>query len=545
MAIEKVKINNFKCFKGCHEIILNNGLNIFVGNNGTGKSTILEAIHLAITGIIRGRHIKNELSQYLFNKEVVDEYINSVKNGKAIELPKITIEIFYSDSIDPNCMGNQNSNPIDYNCEGFTFEIAFNEDYKNEYEEVIKQNLINSLPIEYYDVKWKTFARSIITPRNIVIKSAFIDSTQYRYTNYSDIYISNIIKNSLNNTQVINISQAHREMKNSFNDDESVKSINQSIANTEILFNKDIALTVDLGTQNAWENSFIIEVDNTPFSFIGKGMQAIIKTELAMRNAEEKNKNIVLIEEPENHLSYTNLNKLIKHIEDHYNNQQILISTHNSFVANKLGLHKLNLLANNKILKLNNLSSDTYKYFKKISYYETLRMVLSKKTILVEGPSDELIIQKAYKDKYGKLPIENQVEIISVGTSFLRFLEIAKILELKVIVITDNDGKTDILDNKYKDYKNMDNITICYDSSVNENEKKLKNFNYDTLEPALFRANNKDIKLFNSIFKKDFKNDNELLQYMIDKKTECALAIFESNKFLNYPDYINRAIENE
>lgn len=545
MAIDKVIINNFKCFKGSHEIVLSNGLNIFVGNNGTGKSTILEAIHLALTGIIRGRHIKNDLSQYLFNKDVITEYINSLKSGNATALPKITIEIFYSDDIDPNCMGNQNSNPTDYNCEGFIFEIAFNEDYQNEYEEVIKQNLINSLPIEYYEVKWKTFARSTITPRNIVIKSAFIDSTQYRYTNYSDIYISNIIKNSLDNTQVIHVSQAHREMKNNFNNDMSVKSINQSIAATEILFNKNIALTVDLGTQNAWENSFIIEVDNTPFNFIGKGMQAIIKTELAMRSAEEKNKNIVLVEEPENHLSYTNLNKLIKHIEDNYNNQQIIISTHNSFVANKLGLHKLNLLANNKILKLNNLSSDTYEYFKKISYYETLRMVVSKKTILVEGPSDELIIQKAYKNKHGKLPIENQVEVISVGTSFLRFLEIAKILQLKVVVVTDNDGKTTRLNKKYKDYKNMDNITICYDDAVSESEKNMKDFNYDTLEPALFRANDKNIKLFNSIFKKDFKNDNELLIFMKENKTECALAIFESNEILKYPDYINRAIENE
>lgn len=543
MAIEKVKINNFKCFKGCHEIILNQGLNIFVGNNGTGKSTILEAIHLALTGIIRGRHIKNELSQYLFNKEIVNEYIKSLKNGNGTELPKITIEIFYKNDTEVDSMGNKNSR--NENCEGFTFEIAFDEAYKNEYEKLVKQNNINSLPIEYYEVKWETFARSYITPRNMVIKSAFIDSTQYRYTNYSDIYISNIIKNSLDDEQVIHVSQAHREMKKKFNDDESVKSINQSIAETETLFNQNIALTVDLCTQNAWENSFIIEVDNTPFSFIGKGMQSVIKTELAMRSAAEKNKNIVLIEEPENHLSYTNLNKLIKHIEDNYDNQQVIISTHNSFVANKLGLDKLNLLANNHTLKLTNLSTETFNYFKKLSYYDTLRMILSKKTILVEGPSDELIIQKAYKDKHGKLPIENQVDIISVGTSFLRFLEIAKILELKVVVATDNDGNTTGLDKKYKNYKDMDNITICYDEAVSESEKNMKDFNYDTLEPALFRANNKNIEVFNNIFNKKFNNDNELLIYMINNKTECALAIFESDEILNYPNYINRAIENE
>ena len=91
----------------------------------------------------------------------------------------------------------------------------------------------------------------------------------------------------------------------------------------------------------------------------------------------------------------------------------------------------------------------------------------------------------------------------------------------------------------------MDNITICYDDAVSENEKNMKDFNYDTLEPALFRANNKNIKLFNSIFKKNFKDNNKLLIFMKENKTECALAIFESNEILNYPDYINRAIENE
>ena len=44
MAIKKIKIENFKCFNGVFELELNKGLNILVGNNETGKSTIVEAI---------------------------------------------------------------------------------------------------------------------------------------------------------------------------------------------------------------------------------------------------------------------------------------------------------------------------------------------------------------------------------------------------------------------------------------------------------------------------------------------------------------------
>ena len=47
------------------ELELNQGINILVGNNESGKSTILEAIHLALTGIYNGHGIHNELSSYL------------------------------------------------------------------------------------------------------------------------------------------------------------------------------------------------------------------------------------------------------------------------------------------------------------------------------------------------------------------------------------------------------------------------------------------------------------------------------------------------
>ncbi len=57
MSISKVKICNFKGFQGPFTLELNKGLNILVGNNETGKSTILEAIHLALTGLYNGKYI--------------------------------------------------------------------------------------------------------------------------------------------------------------------------------------------------------------------------------------------------------------------------------------------------------------------------------------------------------------------------------------------------------------------------------------------------------------------------------------------------------
>jgi putative ATP-dependent endonuclease of OLD family len=88
MIIERVKIENYKCFKQ-FSIELNEGINILVGDNESGKSTILEAVHLALSGLLNGRYLKNELTHYLFNNEIVAEYIKSLKNGVADIPPRI------------------------------------------------------------------------------------------------------------------------------------------------------------------------------------------------------------------------------------------------------------------------------------------------------------------------------------------------------------------------------------------------------------------------------------------------------------------------
>ena len=61
MAIEKVIIQNFKKFKNPFEVKFNENINLLVGDNESGKSTILEAIHVALTGMYAGRNITQSL----------------------------------------------------------------------------------------------------------------------------------------------------------------------------------------------------------------------------------------------------------------------------------------------------------------------------------------------------------------------------------------------------------------------------------------------------------------------------------------------------
>ncbi|MGG7036017.1 MAG: ATP-dependent nuclease [Flavobacterium sp.] len=302
-----------------------------------------------------------------------------------------------------------------------------------------------------------------------------------------------------------------------------------------------------MSSKNAWENSLMTYLDDIPFHYVGKGEQCIIKTKLALSHKKAKEANIILLEEPENHLSHAKLNQLISDIKSHSSDKQILISTHSSFVSNKLGLEHLILLNNKKTIRLNDLSSETKLFFEKLSGYDTLRMILCKKAILVEGDSDELVVQRAFMDaNNGLLPIENGIDVISVGTSFLRFLEVAEKLGKNVAVVTDNDGDVSALNKKYKNYlaaNKKQNIKICFDSITDTGNLKIgnKEFNYNTLEPKILKENGLD--KMNIVLGKSFADIDELHKHMKSNKTESALKIFDSNENIKFPEYILDAIK--
>lgn len=543
MNIRKVTIKNFKCFKDFFELDLSDGVNIIVGNNEEGKSTILEAIHLALSGLYNGRYLRNELSEYLFNIEAINEF---KANPKAP--PEILIEIFFSGEGLAHYEGDNNSERKKN--AGIIVKIGVYESDIEAYNEYVKNHEGElNLPIEYFEITWTTFAREVVTTRHLPIKPAFIDSTSAKMQNGSDLYISHIIKTHLETEDKNKLTQAHRKLQGRFMDEPTVKDINNKIK--ELNKENDLKLSVDLSPKNAWENNLLSFIKDIPFHFIGKGQQAIIKTKLALEHNKAKEANIILIEEPENHLSHTRLNQLINSISEkcitEENGKQVLITTHNSFVANKLGLNNLILLNNKSKLKFTGLSPDTINYFQKIAGYDTLRLILCEAAILCEGPSDELIIQKKYLRQYEKLPIADGIEVISVGLSFSRYIEIAAALNKRIAIVTDNDNKVKELEEKYEPYINDKHkfLAVFFD----------RDHNYPTLEPQMIKANgwenvNKIIderyKINVQGFKKGdykLKNENELLGFMLVNKTECALKFFDTKEDFKFPKYIEDAIQ--
>jgi putative ATP-dependent endonuclease of OLD family len=352
------------------------------------------------------------------------------------------------------------------------------------------------------------------------------------------VYISKIIKDGLDEKEIVALSQAYRKLKEAFKDDSAMSKINAKITDEAKISDKNVSVSVDMSVKNSWETILMTYIENIPFQQIGKGEQCIIKTNLALSHKMALASNLILIEEPENHLSHSNLNILTNNINEKCSEKQLIITTHSNYIANKLRLDNIIFLSNKIVTYFSNIDKEDADYFYKLPGYDTLRLILSQSAILVEGPSDELIVQKAFFYKYNVLPIEKGVDVISVkGLSFKRFLSIAKMTTKKVAVITDNDGdyNKNILE-KYAPFNECPNIKICAD---NRNEIK-------TLEPQFVDANKEDLKKLRTLLNIEetrYPNSESISKYMQQNKTDWALFVFDAGEHYNIPQYINDAID--
>lgn len=287
------------------------------------------------------------------------------------------------------------------------------------------------------------------------------------------------------------------------------------------------AIGLKSGSAMGLESDLMIYEDEIGIDSKGTGKQIFIKTDFALERSGE-NVDVILVEEPENHLSPVNLRKLIQRVSDTQSGQ-LFITTHNSLISTRLELKNLLIMHINgtdKPIMLKDLCDETAKYFMKAPPASIIEFALAKKAILVEGPSEYMLMEKFYKTCAGCSPESDGVHIIDVrGLSFKRYLDIAKLTGCKVAIITDNDTdyRKHCVD-KYSDYASSPNIKIFYE--VDDAKR--------TFEIILYGDNP---ALCDTLF------DSPALDYMLNNKTEAAYALLSQDDQIVVPDYIKRGIK--
>lgn len=521
--ITKIKLLNFKRFE-TFEVAFDKEINLLIGDNEAGKSSILTAIDLVISG--SRNKVETIGLEYLFNSSVVENFLKSDKNYA--KLPKLEIELFLSEN-NIETDGRINSDKIDAN--GLKLTCKPNDEFSADIVKILKQD--NCLfPFEYYSIEFKTFADQTYSSYKKYLKHILIDNSQVNSEYAMKEFVKDIYNSSVKSAiEKYTHQHEYRSHKEEFKN-KAFKEINERLG--------EYKFAIKSNSKSNLETDLTIFEGNISIDNKGKGRQCIIKTELAL-SRNDNDLEIVLLEEPENHLSHSNMKKLIQKISSSAN-KQIFIATHSDLISTRLDLRKSILLnsTTTKPLKLSNLPNDTAKFFIKAPDNNILEFILSKKVILLEGDAEYILMDALFKNETGEQIESSEIHIIAVdGITFKRYLDIALILNIKTAVITDNDKNyaENCVEN-FSEYT-KDNIKVFSDSDDTRS----------TFEICIYQDN---AKICDELFKgrlRVYKNGRQSLtvqEYMVHKnnKAEVAYTLLDkkSDEILA-PQYIKDAIK--
>lgn len=513
--IKKIKIQNFGRFRD-FSIEFDNSLNLFIGDNEAGKSTILSAIDIVLGG--SRNKVENYGLDHLFNSEVIEEFLASDK--KYENLPTLYVELYLNDQLNKDLDGKYNSEG-DKTSHGLLLICEPTEALSKEIKDILKQDDDN-FPFEYYSIKFKTFSGESYTGYRRFMRHLLLDNTQINNEYATKSYIKTLYHNSIKDAEKNKHQNEYRKHKENFRATVLTK-LNNRIS--------DYSFSVRTNSKANLETDLTIKEGNIEIENKGKGRQCFIKTDFALQKNETE-LDIILLEEPENHLSHINMKKLIQRINNS-ENKQLFIATHSNLVSTRLNLRKAIMLNTNssKPIHLNRLPDDTARFFMKAPDNNILEYILSNKVILVEGDAEFILMESFYKNITSKNLEDSDIHVISVGgTSFKRYLDVAKLLGVKTAVIRDNDGDYQVkCIDRYTDYTE-DNIQIFsnQDNAISTFEISLYQSNKNVCD-ALFLEGRRTLSV---------------QDYMLSNKADVAFELLDKKADeLAVPDYIKKAIE--
>ncbi len=511
--IKKLVIENFKKFHSRIEIDFNDEINIFIGDNESGKSTILKAIGYVTSG--NRYKVESDGFDKLINLDSVNNFMKTEK--KYADLPVVYIEAYLNTQENPSLNGKNNLKKRE--CDGLRLKICPDDDLSAEIKSILHEK-DGIFPYEFYTVKFNTFQGEGYTGYKRYIQSLVVDNSSIGDEAAIRQYIKDVYSGFVTEADDSKNESYYRKIKTEFTKS-TLGSINSKIENYSFGLRHDRKsnLKTDL---SIYEDK--ISIDNK-----GKGRQCFIKTEFALMK-DTGHIDIVLLEEPENHLSHNNMNLLIDKIIIS-KSRQLFIATHSNEICSRLNLtnsHLINSSAN-ATLKLSKINPETADFFMKAPNNNLLRYVTSSRVILVEGNAEYILMDSLVKTVLGKNANENEISIISVGgLSFKRYMEIGKFLGIRTAVIRDNDGNY------------AKNCEENYLEIISPLSKVFYSTNNDltTFEICIYEDNT---KICDDLFSAG-RRSLTVLQYILQNKAEAAYQLLKNNQSLEVPEYIEAGI---
>lgn len=208
---------------------------------------------------------------------------------------------------------------------GITFECRFDEELGSDLDGEI---LDGKIPYEYYSMRWTTFSGNVYQSLKRPLNFLAID-TSNNDTNTSFNYYNRTLFSSKYDEKV------RMSAKNIFRE-----RLNQAFEAVELpAIDKHRKFGID-GKKVVLEAILSIYEDSIALENHGSGMESLIKTQIAL-DRKKSGLDVILMEEPENHLCFTNLQKMLQQISDQQEKSQIIVATHSNMIASRLNLNNV------------------------------------------------------------------------------------------------------------------------------------------------------------------------------------------------------------
>ncbi|MCD6669703.1 AAA family ATPase [Vibrio cholerae] len=566
MYIRTVEIENYRAFKK-FEIKLS-PLSLIIGENEAGKTNLFSALTLPLNNNDISFN-KKRLSVSDINREAIKDFYQAIIDDKDDDeikalIPKVRIEIEFTEPkniIEEGVVGKwiigeeaDDSYKIRYDFRPKDVD-HFLKTTKDLLEGIndIKETRWFNLPIELYDydvtqsnngLKVSYSDLKLISINSI---NAERDDFAESNTQKSNDILTKMLISSLLDSDKAKINSAYTSFFDAIENTEAFEKIVTPDPDFENFFDEivdKLECIPNLPNLKSILSNITLKSGESYLYQRGLGYRNLVYIYLLFEffKGNKNALNLCCIEEPEAHLSVNNLrfatDFIYKSTQKGGSSLQTLISSHSPQVINKLELTNVIVVSGNAAIHLTDSKKKLTNYLRKRPNFDILKLLLSNKTVLVEGTTEEMLINAIlYRDNKNV----SSLEVISIEqTGFTTFMDVW----LQV-----NKGNTKKRLSIIRDYDENDITKENHEKYDNDNDNiRVRTTTKYTLEDDLAVADG-NLERLNTLFNMKYKTPEEMAEFLKKSKAERMLKIADSildeeNKDpIKLPKHIQEALD--
>ncbi|MFH6955276.1 ATP-dependent endonuclease [Pseudoalteromonas sp. XMcav1-K] len=455
MYISQIKIKNFRQFKD-FSLILNKGLNLIVGENNAGKTSLIDSIRILLD-TTSAEWVSLSTTDFSIGEnelKIQVKFEGLSENEAGIFLEHLTNESIENGPDESSLYVNLKA------------QLSENQFKKTQFIKTdIRSGANGDGPIIERDIR-EYLATTYLKP----LRDAGTELSAGRSSRLSQILGSkSSVAGDIDATQRI-IDLLTEATKNIQADDAIASAQNKISSILEYLTFKSSTFAPVMSLLGSNEYSemsdpeksqalksilekLTLELDASGVNHgLGYSSLLFMATELMLIKQEQNQYPLLLIEEPEAHLHPQLQLKFIKYISDNNSQLQCILSTHSPVLASKAPLENLILMQDGKAFPLRkectNLAPEDYVFLEKFLDSTKANMFFARGVLLVEGVAEVVLLPKI-AELLGR-PLEDYgVSLVNVnGLSRKRYAKVYRsnptsetpqCLPMKVACVTDLD----------------------------------------------------------------------------------------------------------